>query len=97
MKAIFIVFNQALNEKVHEILENEGVRGFTKWEEVKGRGSVDGEPHLGSHTWPAMNSSILSFVEPEDMQRVLGALNALNHESPLQGLRAFVWDAQAGI
>lgn len=97
MKAIFIVFNQALNEKVHEILENEGVRGFTKWEEVKGRGSVDGEPHLGSHTWPAMNSSILSFVEPEDMQRVLGALKALNQESPLQGLRTFVWDAQAGI
>ena len=52
MKAIFIVFNQAHTERVEYILDKLGIRGYSWWSEVKGRGSVDGEPWQGTHTWP---------------------------------------------
>ena len=57
-----------------------------------GRGSFDGEPHMGTHTWPAMNSTIIAMVEDEKMPRVMEALRKLEKETQMQGMRAFVWD-----
>ena len=54
MKAVFLSYNQALTDRVHAILDEQGIRGFTKWALTQGRGSVDGEPHYGTHAWPPM-------------------------------------------
>ncbi len=48
MKSIFIAFDQAHRDKIVDMLERSNCRGFTAWEQVTGRGSVDGEPHYGS-------------------------------------------------
>ena len=61
MKAIFIAYNQAYNEEIVEALETLGQRGYTKWEEIGGRGTVDGEPHLG--TMPGRLRTML-FLSP---------------------------------
>ena len=63
MKAIFVAYNQAYNEEIVELLEKLGQRGYTVWQDVGGRGSVDGDPHLGSHAWPTQNHAVLSVVE----------------------------------
>ncbi len=97
MKAIFISYNQALTDRVHEILDRLHVRGFTKWELTTGRGTNDGEPHLGSHAWPSMNSSIMAMVEDERVERVLDELRRLDKSAPMQGLRAFVWEISGTI
>ena len=94
MKAVFISFNQALTEKVDEILNELFIRGFTQWTEVKGRGSVKGEPHMGTHTWPALNNSILCIIEEEKVSKLLENLKLLNSEVEDQGLRAFVWNVE---
>ena len=52
MKAVFIVFNQANTERVEYMLDQLAIRGFSFFEQVQGRGSVDGSPHRGTHTWP---------------------------------------------
>ena len=52
MKSIFIAFDQAHRDKIVDMLERSNCRGFTAWEQVTGRGSVDGEPHYGSPPWP---------------------------------------------
>ena len=57
MKAIFIAYNQAYNQEIVELLEGLGQRGYTVWEEIGGRGSVDGEPHLGNHAWQGLRPS----------------------------------------
>ena len=49
MKAIFTVYNQAYYKEIVKIFEDLGVRGYTEWDDIQGRGSVDGEPHEGSH------------------------------------------------
>ncbi len=97
MKAVFIAYNQALTEKIDEILDELMIRGMTQWTEVKGRGSQTGEPHMGTHTWPAFNNTILAIVDKEKIKPLLGKLKELNEEVEDQGLRAFVWDIEKSL
>jgi nitrogen regulatory protein PII len=52
MKAIMIIYNQAHTEKVEYMLDKLGIKGYSLWENVQGRGTSNGVPHLGTHTWP---------------------------------------------
>jgi hypothetical protein len=97
MKAVFISFYQAFYEEVIQILDNQGVRGFTSWNEVHGRGSHTGEPHYGSHAWPTLNGAIISFVEDDKVAPLLEALHQLDISAEQQGLRAFVLHAEKGV
>ena len=62
MKSVMIIYNQANNERVEYMLDTLGIRGFSQWENVQGRGNVNGDPHRGTHTWPEMNNAILTIV-----------------------------------
>ncbi len=90
MKAIFISYNQALTDRVNRILDELGVRGFTRWALTEGRGTFDGEPHYGTHAWPSMNASVLAIVEDEKVAPVLDALRQMDATTKMQGSRAFV-------
>ena len=92
MKAIFIAFNQAYNDEIVELLERHGQRGFTRWNDILGRGGVDGEPHYGNHAWPVQNMAILTIVEDDLVAPVMEDLKATDENAPDLGLRAFVWD-----
>ena len=92
MKAIFISYNQALNDRVMSTLDRYHARGFSKWDLTLGRGSVNGEPHYASHAWPSMNSSILTIVDEEKAKQILKALKEVDEQAPQHGLRAFVWN-----
>ena len=94
MKAIFISYNQAYNEEIVEVLDAHEQRGFTRWENIDGRGSGNGEPHYGSHAWPVQNHAILTFVQDDKVQPILSDLKAKDDDTPDLGLRAFVWGAE---
>ncbi|HBG54289.1 MAG TPA: hypothetical protein DDW70_08800 [Rikenellaceae bacterium] len=94
MKALFISFYQAFYDEVIEALEKNHVKGFTFWKEVHGRGSRDGEPHLGSHTWPTLNSALITFVPDQMVDTLLQDLKKVDESAPKQGLRAFVLEAE---
>ena len=97
MKSVFIVYDQAHQENVIEALDDTNVRGYTFFEQVGGRGTKGGDPHLGSHAWPSMNSSILTIVEDEQVQPLLKRLQKLDDDNPMLGLRAFVWAVEKSI
>ena len=97
MQSIMIVYNQVLSRDVVELLEDFDVRGFTRWKDVEGRGSSTGDPHLGTHTWPALNEAMLCVVDEQRVEPVLNALTELDEQGEDRGLRAFVWDVQAVI
>lgn len=97
MKAIMIIYNQALTEKVEYMLEKLEIRGFTQWPLVMGAGTKDGEPRMGTHTWPEMNSATLTIVEEEKVDVVLEKvqkMDAINYEV---GIRAFVWNIEKTV
>ena len=90
MKAIFIAYNQAYNQEIVELLEGMGQRGYTVWEEIGGRGSVDGEPHLGNHAWPTQNHALLSVTDNDLAAQVMQKLREVDESNPMLGLRAYV-------
>ncbi len=94
MKAIMIIYNQALTEKVEFMLEKLAIRGFTQWPTVWGTGTTNGEPRMGTHTWPEMNSATITIVNDDIVDTVLERvkkMDAINHEV---GIRAFVWNIE---
>jgi len=94
MKAIFISYNQAYNEEIVEVLESVRQRGYTRWQDIQGKGGFNGIPHLGDHAWPEQNHAVLTMVKDEKVQPILDALRAKDEKSPDLGLRAFVWNIE---
>lgn len=92
MKAVFIVFNQANTERVEYMLDYLEIRGFTFFEQVQGRGSKTGEPRRGTHTWPEMNSALITMVEDDKVDSLLKTVHKLDIRNKDIGVRAFVWD-----
>lgn len=97
MKAIFISYNQAFNEEIVEVLEANGQRGFTAWQDIQGRGSLDGIPHLGNHAWPEMNHAILTIVDDDKVEGIVNDLKEKDKSFANLGLRAFVWTVDFAI
>lgn len=97
MLAIFISYNQAYNDEIVEVLEQFSQRGFTRWDEVAGRGGIDGEPHYGNHAWPVLNQAVLTFVDDSIVDGVMQALHAKDEQYPDLGLRAFAWKVEKSV
>ncbi|MCG6189468.1 PG0541 family transporter-associated protein [Maribellus maritimus] len=92
MKAVFIVFNQANTERVEYMLDKLEIRGYTWWNDVMGRGTETGEPRMGTHTWPELNSAILTIVPDEKVDILLEKIKKMDDINVEVGVRAFVWD-----
>jgi nitrogen regulatory protein PII len=92
MKAIMIIFNQAHSEKVEYLLDKLEIKGYSLWEDVKGRGSDTGVPHLGTHAWPEINKSLLAIVDDSLVDTVLEKVKRIDAINTDVGIRAFVWD-----
>jgi nitrogen regulatory protein PII len=92
MKGVFIVYNQSQTEKVEYLFEKLEIRGFTRWTDLTGRGSVDGTPHMNTHTWPEQNTARMAIMEDETVSAVLEGIKKLDEENTDVGIRAFVWE-----
>ncbi|HRT89001.1 MAG TPA: hypothetical protein P5257_02675 [Bacteroidales bacterium] len=97
MKAVMIVYNQALTEKVEYMLDHLGVRGYSLWENVQGRGTNTGVPHLGTHVWPEINKSVIAVVDDEKVASILDTVKKIDGINEEVGIRAFVWDVLATV
>ncbi|MBQ7945193.1 MAG: hypothetical protein IJ280_00555 [Bacteroidales bacterium] len=97
MKAVFIVFNQANTSRVEYLLDQLKINGFTLFEEVQGRGSNGGEPRRGTHTWPEMNSAVITMVEDDKVSDLLDCVHRLDLRNQDVGVRAFVWNIEQSI
>ncbi len=97
MKSVFIIYNQANTERVEYMLDELGISGFTYFENVQGRGTNGGEPRRGTHTWPEMNSAIITVVEDDKVAPLLEAVKKLDKRNTTVGIRAFVWNVEQTV
>ena len=97
MKSVMIVFNQANTERVEYMLDYLGINGFTFFEQVQGRGTNGGEPRRGTHTWPEMNSCVITIIPDEKLDSLLEAVKKLDRRNEEVGVRAFVWNIEATV
>lgn len=92
MKAVMIIYNQAHSEKIEYLFDKLDIKGYTLWENVQGRGSVTGVPHLGTHTWPEINKSIMTIIEDDKVDNLLDKVKKIDEINEEVGIRAFVWE-----
>lgn len=97
MKAVFIVFNQAHTEPVKYIIDQLRITGYSWWNEVTGRGTETGEPRMGTHTWPEMNSALITMVEDDRVEALLEKVKRIDEINKEVGIRAFVWDITQSV
>ena len=89
MKSVLITFDQAYYERIIATLDRLNCRGFTYWEQVRGRGSKTGGP--------SMCSAILTMVEDERVEPLLEVLHNMDKQTEQLGLRAFVWNIERTV
>jgi nitrogen regulatory protein PII len=94
MKAIMIIYNQALTEKVEYMLEKLNIRGYSQFPTVMGNGTTSGEPRMGTHTWPEINSAIITIVNDDIVDSVLDRVQKMDAINLEVGIRAFVWNIE---
>ena len=92
-----IIYNQANTERVEYMLDVLKINGFTLFEEVQGRGTNGGEPRRGTHTWPEMNSAVMTVVEDNQVPSLLESVQKLDARNPEVGVRAFVWNIEQTV
>jgi len=97
MKSVFITYNQAFTERVEYMLDRLGINGFTQWDEVKGRGTETGIPHMGTHTWPEINNALITIVDDDKVDILLEKIQKLNAVNEEVGIRAFVWNIERSV
>ncbi len=94
MKSVMIVFNQANTERVEYMLDVLGIKGFTFFEQVQGRGTNGGEPRRGTHAWPEMNSAVITVVPDDKVDALLESVQKLDLRNPEIGVKAFSWNIE---
>ncbi|HAX94334.1 MAG TPA: hypothetical protein DCY25_10400 [Bacteroidales bacterium] len=97
MKAVMIIFNQAHTERIEYLFDKLGVKGYSLWENVQGRGSNTGVPHLGTHAWPEINKIALTMINDDLVEDILKAVKKIDSINEEVGIRAFVWDIQQAV
>jgi len=94
MDMVMIVYNQAIDEEVSELLEKVGVDRYTKWQRVVGKGE-DSSPRLDTSVWPGANMVLgLVVKEKRRLQRLVKGLKELDAEVGDKGLFAFRWPVE---
>jgi len=92
-----IIYNQAHTERVEYLLDKLGVKGYSLWENVQGRGSSTGVPHLGTHAWPEINKNVLAVVEDDAVDEILSTVKKIDSINKDVGIRAFVWNVEKSV
>jgi len=78
MKIVFVVFNEVYAPRVMELLTNAGVDYYTRWEQVKGKGHGT-EPHLGTRSFPGLNSVLMiAFQEEAALEKLIREIEEIN-------------------
>ncbi len=94
MKMMMIVFNEAVDEEVMEVLAGCRLTNYTRLDGVFGRGTGSGT-HLGTDIWPGRNNLLLLAVSDEDASRLMTCVGELRRRLKREGVKGFVWNLEA--
>jgi len=91
---VMIAYNEAIDAEVMEVLENCGLKNYTKSTAVFGRGSTSGT-HLGNDIWPGRNNILYVACEEKQSQQILSFVRELRKKLGHEGIKAFIIPVEA--
>ncbi len=89
MKMVMVIYNEAIDVEIMEVLNGCGLVNYTKVTRVYGKGTTSGT-HLGDQIWPGLN--YILYVACDDTQAKQVVLGVTNLRKTLgkEGVKAFV-------
>ena len=85
---VYIIYNNALEPEILDILKKVQVKAYTKWDKVKGMGETG--PHMGDEVWPAWNTMIMSALNSDKKEALSEEIKKLRELFPDQGVKMLV-------
>jgi len=89
-KMVMVVFNEAMDDEVMDVIEGCGAKNYTKIAGTFGRGTRSGT-HLGNDIWPGQNNILLVACEDAQADKLLACIATLREKLGHEGVKAFVW------
>jgi nitrogen regulatory protein PII len=89
LKMAIIVYNEALDDEVMEVLGNCTMQNYTKLTGVFGKGETSGT-HMGNDIWPGRNNILYVACEEKQAKQILSCVRALRQKLGREGVKAFV-------
>ena len=89
MKLVMVVYNEAIDMEVMEMLEAMPVKNYTKALGAYGRGASSGI-HLGDDVWPGRNNILYVACDDTQAQKMLIEVKGLRKQFGHEGVKAFI-------
>jgi len=89
MKMVMLVYNEALDNEIMEILEHCSLKYYTKIMGVFGCGQTSGT-HLGTDIWPGRNNILYIACEEVEGKKVLAQVRQIRKNLGAEGVKAFL-------
>lgn len=89
MKMVMIAYNEAMDMEVMEIIENCGLKNYTKIVGTYGKGTTSGT-HLGNDIWPGRNNILYIACQEDKVQQLISCIKELRKTLGHEGIKAFV-------
>jgi len=88
LKMVMIVYNEALDVEMKEVLEHCGVKNYTKVTGVLGRGTHSGM-HEGNDIWPGRNNILYVACAENQVKQILVYIKDFRKKLSHEGIKAF--------
>lgn len=88
-KMVMIVYNEAIDMEVIEILTGLGLKNYTKVMGVFGSGEASGI-HLGNDIWPGRNNLLYIACQEKESKEILSQVKEIRKSLGKEGIKAFI-------
>ena len=89
MKMVMVIYNEAMDSEVMEVLQHCVLNNYTKIPGVFGKGTSSGT-HMGDDVWPGKNNILLVSCDDKAKDRLLSCTGELRKKLGKEGIKAFV-------
>jgi nitrogen regulatory protein PII len=86
---VMLVYNEAIDTEVMEVLENCALKNYTKLTGVFGSGTTSGI-HEGNDIWPGRNNILYVVCDEKQAMQLLSYVKELRKKLSKEGVKAFV-------
>jgi hypothetical protein len=94
LKMVIIAVDEGLIDYIEEAFTKLQIRGFTRIDNSKGQGSVEGEPHLGTHIWPGLNFLFFVVTSSDKAKKLMDEIRTIDQHEGAPGIRAFLLNVE---
>jgi len=88
-KLVMIVYNEAIEMEVMELLSHCGLDSYTKIKGTFGKGKTSGA-HLGNDIWPGRNDILYVACSENQAKELFSYVKELRKKLGHEGLKAFI-------